>query len=77
MAPENSCLRGVDGKAMMITDGPGFPAIYTSGNSPITSNKCWVNKLQLGNCQVDKSITMHVQVMVSTMKFIWALQQDT
>ena len=37
MAPENSCMRGVDGKAMMITDGPGFPAIYTSGNSPITS----------------------------------------
>ena len=34
---KNSCMRGVDGKAMMITDGPGFPAIYTSGNSPITS----------------------------------------
>ena len=33
MAPENSCLRGVDRKATMMTEGPGFPAIYTSGNS--------------------------------------------
>ena len=34
MAPENSCWRGVDGKAIMISDGLGFSAIYTRGNSP-------------------------------------------
>ena len=27
----------LDGRAMMITDGPGFLAIYASGNSPRTS----------------------------------------
>ena len=33
MTLEKSCLCGVDFRAMMMTEGPGFPPIYTSGDS--------------------------------------------
>ena len=30
---QRTVVRGVDFRAMMMIEGPGFPAIYTSGNS--------------------------------------------